>query len=52
MENRQEFEKRMAAEYEAYASAQKNNGHFVLSYGNWLASRKAVETAKAQEAQG
>lgn len=50
METRAEFEKRMAEEYEAYASAQKNNGHFVLSYGNWLASRKAVELAKEKQA--
>ena len=43
METREDFEKRMQAEYEAYKSGQKAAGKFVLSYGNWLASRKSVE---------
>lgn len=42
-ETRQEYEKRMQAEYEAYVSAQKANGHFVLNYMNWLAGRKIEE---------
>ena len=47
METRQDYEKRMQAEYDAYVSAQKANGYFVLSYMNWLAGRKIEEKQNA-----
>lgn len=40
METREQHEKRMRAEYDAYVSAQKENEYFVLNYTNWLAGRK------------
>ena len=43
METRQEYEKRMAAEYEAYVKSATENGEFVLNYMNWLAGRKIEE---------
>ena len=44
METRQEYEKRMALEYDAYVATAKANGEFVLNYMNWLAGRKIEES--------
>lgn len=52
METREELEKRMQLEYDAYVKEHTKAGHFVLSYANWLASKKAVDSAQSQETVG
>lgn len=44
METRVEYEKRMAAEYDAYVKAAPE-GEFVLNYMNWLAGKKIEESS-------
>lgn len=43
-ETRQDYEKRMAAEYEVYAKGATEREEFVLNYMNWLAGRKIEES--------
>lgn len=44
-ETREQYEKRMAMEYDAYAKSAIENGEFVLNYMNWLAGRKIEENS-------
>lgn len=43
METRQDYEKRMAAEYDSYVKSAKEKDEFVLNYMNWLAGKKIEE---------